>query len=280
MDSSVIKNTEKFAIEIRMEIMKMLAKRGFGHVGGCLSCSDLVAALYEGIMRYDPKNPNMEERDRLVISKGHAGPTAYAALALKGFFPMDWLMTLNEGGTHLPSHCDRIKTPGIDFSTGSLGQGLSLAVGAAYAYRMDGKDNDIYVLLGDGEIQEGQIWEAAMAAYKYGLDKLYCFVDSNKYQIDGSIDEIMPLIDIAEKFRAFGWHTQEINGHDAASIYAAVDIAKGIKGKPCAIILDTVKGYGVDEVSCLNNLCHHMAVSDDLSDRACGAFEVQLKCYE
>ena len=268
--------TNKFALLIRMETMKMLGHRGFGHIGGCFSCADLLAVLYNEVMKFDPKEPDWEDRDRLIISKGHAGPSAYSTLALKGFFPKEWLLTLNEGGTNLPSHCDKTKTPGIDFTTGSLGQGLSIGVGVAYAYKMDNKPNSVYVLLGDGEIQEGQIWEAAMSASKFALDNIYCFVDANGYQIDGSTDEIMPLGDIAEKFRSFGWHTQQVDGHDVDSIGASIDIAKKVNNKPCAIILDTIKGFGYDEISDIKNLNHHMAISKELCERALEKFERDL----
>jgi len=274
-----VKSTEEFALKIRIEIMKMLGHRGFGHIGGCFSCADLFAVLYNGVIRIDPQNADMDSRDRFLISKGHAGPTAYATLALKGFFPKDWLLTLNEGGTRLPSHCDRAKTPGIDFTTGSLGQGLSVAVGVAYAYKMDKKDSAVYVLLGDGELQEGQIWEAAMAASKYRLSNICCFIDANKYQIDGSTDEIMPLIDIAEKFNAFGWYVQQVDGHDVLSIKSAIEIAKKAKNKPCAIILDTIKGYGYEEISSLNNLSHHMVFSEGLCKRVIEKLEKELTSH-
>lgn len=267
MDRDQIAQAKKLAAQIRVETAKQFVHRGFGHIGGCFSATELLAVLYSGVLRVDCNWPDWPERDRLVVSKGHAGPAVYSALALKGFFPLDWLETLNEGGTRLPSHCDRFKTPGIDFSTGSLGQGLSMAVGVAYGFALDSKKNDVFVLVGDGEIQEGQIWEAAMAAGKYALDHLYCFVDANKYQIDGSTDEIMPLLSIEEKFRAFGWHVQQIDGHDVASIFAAIMIARAIKGKPCAIVLDTVKGYGAKEISEMKNLCHHMSISAELGER-------------
>ncbi len=274
-----VNETEKFALKIRLQTMIQMKKRGFGHIGGCFSCADLIAVLYNGAMNIDPQNPEWRERDRLIVSKGHAGPTVYAALALKGYFPMDWLMTLNEGGTRLPSHCDRKKTPGIDFSTGSLGQGLSVAVGAAYGFRMDQRENDVYVLLGDGEIQEGQIWEAAMAAAKYKLNNLYCFIDANKYQIDGSTDEIMPLLDIAEKFRAFGWQAQEVCGHSVSALFAAIDIAKEAKDKPSVIVMHTVKGYGYEEISNQKHLNHHMSISEELGEKAIRSLKRQLAHY-
>jgi transketolase len=276
MEETKIREAKKFAVRIRIAVMKQLIQRGFGHIGGCFSCAELFAVLYSGVMRIDPERPLMEERDRLIISKGHAGPAGYAALALKGYFPMDWLLTLNEGGTRLPSHCDRKKTPGIDFSTGSLGQGLSAGAGIAYAYALDKKENDIYVLLGDGELQEGQIWEAVMAANKFALGHLYCFVDANKIQLDGTTDEIMPLLSIAGKFQAFGWHTQEVNGHDVASLYAAIDIARGIQNRPCVIIMNTVKGYGAEEISSLKHLSHHMHISKEQGERIVSALEKQL----
>jgi transketolase len=274
------KETKKFALQIRIELMTQFNAKGDGHIGGCFSAAELFAVLYNGIMRIDPKKPDREDRDRLVISKGHAGPTAYAALAIKGFFPKEWLLTLNQGGTRLPSHCDRNKTPGIDFSTGSLGQGLSAGCGMAYGFALDKKDNDVFVLLGDGELDEGQIWEAAMSANKFKLDRLYCFVDANKIQLDGTTDEIMPLGDITQKFRDFGWHTQEVDGHDVVSIRDAVEIARRVKGRPCVIVLDTIKGYGAAEISSRSHLCHHMPIPKELGEKICRDLTAELKQYE
>ena len=280
MENEVIRETEKFAVEIRMQIIRQLSKLGFGHAGGCLSVADVIASLYGGIMDVDPKDPQKKERDRLVVSKGHAGPALYAALALKGFFPMEWLDTLNRGGTRLPSHCDGNKTPGIDCTTGSLGQGLSRAAGMAYGLKLDSLSNTVYAILGDGECQEGQIWEAALAAPKFGLDNLICFVDYNKIQLDGAVEEVMPLESLFMKFRSFGWHTQQVNGNDPASIFAAVELAKKEAGRPSAILLDTVKGYGCSEIAALGCLSHHMDMPEDLARRCMAELEEQMKQYE
>lgn len=279
MENSTIRSAEKFAVEIRMEVIRQLETLGFGHAGGCLSAVDVIASLYSGIMRVDSKNPQMEDRDRLIVSKGHAGPTLYAALALKGFFPTDWLKTLNQGGTHLPSHCDGNKTPGIDCTTGSLGQGLSLGVGMAYAMKLDKTERYVYVIIGDGEAQEGQIWEAALSAPKFDLGNLVCFVDYNKIQLDGTIEEIMPLESLFEKFCSFGWHTQQVDGNDPASIFAAVELAKKETTRPSAILLDTVKGCGCSEIAALGNLSHHMDMPHDLAQRCMAELEEQMKQY-
>ena len=195
---------KKFATDVRIETVKCLEARTFGDSGGCLSIADVLTVLYNGELKnIDPADPKKLDRDMLVVSKGHAGPAVFATLALKGYFPLDWLPTLCEGGTRLPSHCDRIRTPGIDASTGSLGQGLSLANGFAHAAKIKNLKNRIYCLMGDGEIQEGQIWEAAMYANQYKLNNLIGIVDWNKKQIDGTIDECISHLNIEEKLRTF-----------------------------------------------------------------------------
>lgn len=271
------KELDIFATNIRIETVKCLEHRGFGHIGGCLSIADVLSVLYSGEMRIDPSNPQMEERDRLVVSKGHAGPAVFAALSLKGYFPVDWLNTLCEGGTRLPSHCDRIRTPGIDASTGSLGQGLSLACGFAHGAKIRGTDNRIYCLMGDGEIQEGQIWEAAMYAHQYKLNNLVGIVDWNKKQIDGTIDECISLLDIEEKFRSFGWYAQTVKGNDVEAISNAFeDARKNQKDLPAVIVLDSTKGAGVDEIA--NMKFNHMIPMDhELSARSLAALNETLK---
>ncbi len=240
------KEVKKFAVQVRMEVCKMIAGLSAGHLGGSLSIADTLAVLYNGKLRHDPKNPKWEDRDWLVMSKGHCGPALYATLALKGFFPMEMLSTINKPGTDLPSHCDRNHTPGIDMTTGSLGQGASTAAGVAIGLKMDGKDNVVYLILGDGEIQEGQVWEMAMKTASMKLDNLIAFVDYNKLQIDGrtDTDEVCCLGDIKAKFEAFGWYGQFIDGHDVEAIAAAIDNARAHKGSPSVIILDTIKGKG------------------------------------
>ncbi|HOX33552.1 MAG TPA: transketolase [Spirochaetales bacterium] len=238
---------EEAAREIRALTLDAIGFLGVGHVGGALSVVELLAVLYHQVMRVDPADPRWEGRDRLVLSKGHAGPALYAALATRGFFPREWLHTLNKGGTRLPSHCDRNRTPGVDMTTGSLGQGLSAAVGIALANRLDGRSNMVYAVLGDGESDEGQVWEAAMAASQFRLSRLVAFTDCNKLQIDGPTAEVMDLGDLGAKWAAFGWYAQRVDGHDVAAIAEAVGraAAEGASsGRPSMIVLDTVKGKG------------------------------------
>ncbi len=229
---------------IRLVTLQTFAGAGSGHVGGSMSIIETLAVLYASEMRVNPEDPGWQERDRLVLSKGHAGPALYATLALRGYFPKEMLSELNQNGTHLPSHCDRTKTPGVDMTTGSLGQGISAAIGMALAARLDGSDRMTYLIIGDGECDEGQIWEGAMFAAHHKLDNLICFVDNNKQQLDGMISDVLDLGDIGAKFASFGWHVQNVNGHDCGAIQTAVNVAKNQKGKPSVIVLDTEKGYG------------------------------------
>lgn len=262
-----IKRLEVFANDIRVETVKEIGNLGFGHLGGALSVAEVLSVLYNGIMRIDPENPTWEDRDWLVCSKGHAGPAIYAALALKGYFPLEELATLNKPETNLPSHCDRNRTIGIDMTTGSLGQGSSLAAGVALGNRLNGKDNYTYLILGDGEIQEGQVWEAALFAAQQKLDHLIAFVDNNKQQLDGFVNDICSLGDIAGKFEAFGWDTQKIDGADVKKIFEAVEIAKTVKGKPSMIVLDTVKGKGCSFVEGKADN-HHVTISREQMEQA------------
>ena len=233
------------ARKIRKDIVAMIGQAKSGHPGGSLSAAEIVTYLYFEEMKIDPANPKWEERDRFVLSKGHAAPVLYAALANKGYFPVEELSTLRKIGSHLQGHPDMNKVPGVDMSTGSLGTGISAAVGMALALQMDQKDNYVYALLGDGELQEGQVWEAAMAAGQYKLDHLIAFVDNNGLQIDGNIDDVMSPNPVDQKFAAFGWHVQVIDGHDFRQIADAVAAAKAEQGKPSVIIAKTVKGKGV-----------------------------------
>ena len=244
--SSLFKLTQvqDFAKEIRKKTLYSIGKLGVGHIGGALSIVELLALLYDQEMKIDPSDPLWKDRDMLVLSKGHAGPALYATLALKGFFPISELDTLNQGGTNLPSHCDRTKTKGIDMSTGSLGQGLSAACGLALAHKVDKKKNRVFAIIGDGESQEGQNWEAAMFAAHYKLDNLIAFTDYNRMQIDGTTDDIMNLGDIEGKWKTFGWFVQRTDGHDLEAMHQAIAQAKSQKGKPSMIILDTIKGKG------------------------------------
>ncbi len=249
-----------FAEEIRVETLEELAHLGFGHVGGSMSVVELLAVLYGKHMRVDPKNPKLETRDQLVMSKGHAGPALYATLALLGYFPKEVLHTLNQGGTILPSHCDGNKTPGVDMTTGSLGQGISTACGLALGHRMQGRDCYTYLVMGDGECNEGQVWEGALFAAQFKLDNLIAFVDLNKQQLDGACDDVLYMGDMVDKWTSFGWHVQKVDGHNVDAICAAIDAGKAQSGKPVMIILDTVKGKG-----CLlaeqTFPCHHLAFS-------------------
>lgn len=235
-----------FAQEIRLETLKTIGTLGFGHVGGSMSIIDALAVLYGDVMKVDPKNPRWEDRDWCVLSKGHAGPAMYATLGLKGFYPLEQAYTLNQPHTNFPSHTDRTKTPGVDLTTGSLGQGMSTATGAALGNKIDGRDNHTFVFIGDGEADEGQVWEAAQFAVHYELDHLICFVDDNKYQLDGACELIMRHAKgIGAKFDAFGWNVIELeDGNDVEKIYDAVQAAYATTGKPTCIVLHTIKGKG------------------------------------
>jgi transketolase len=258
---------EKFAKEIRIETLKELGSIGSGHIGGSMSIVELLAVLYGKVMKVDPKNPNWEARDWLILSKGHAGPSLYAALALKGFFPKEWLSTLNKGGTRLPSHCNRMLTPGVDMSTGALGQGISVGIGIAMGLKLDNKNNFVYVIIGDGESQEGQVWEAVLFGGNAKLDNLIVFVDYNKQQLDGYVDNINPLGNLGEKWKAFGWDVQEINGHNIDEIYSAIQKAKGVKDKSHVIIMHTIKGKGCTFAEGVE-LNHHMTFTKEQIDNA------------
>lgn len=240
-----IAELKKRANLIRRHIITMTCAAGSGHPGGSLSGADIVTALYFSEMNLDPSRPDWPDRDRFILSKGHAAPLLYSALAERGFFPVEELMTLRKLGSRLQGHPDMRKLPGVEISTGSLGQGLSAANGMAIAAKLDKKDYRVYALLGDGEIQEGQIWEAAMAAAHYKLDNVAAFLDHNGFQIDGPVDEIMSPEPVADKWRAFGWHVIDIDGHDCKQILGALAEAKTVKGKPTMIIAKTVKGKGV-----------------------------------
>lgn len=255
-----------FAKEIRKKTIYTIGKLGVGHIGGALSLVEVMALLYGAEMRVDPRNPSWKERDLLVLSKGHAGPVLYATLALKGFFPESWLDTLNQGGTNLPSHCDRNRTPGVDMTTGSLGQGLSAACGMALSLKLDQNPATVYAIIGDGESQEGQNWEAAMFASQYQLNNLIAFTDYNHLQIDGTTDEVMSLGDLKGKWTSFGWFTQEVDGHDLVAMHAAIDMAKA-QNKPSMIILNTIKGKGAAfcEGQCGS---HNMPVSMETAQEA------------
>ena len=273
-----LEQLEKSALKIRKMIIKAIGNIGIGHIGGSLSIVEVLTALYYECMNVDPENPRLADRDRLVLSKGHAGPALYAVLAERGFFPAEMLESLNQGGTKLPSHCDRRLTPGIDMSTGSLGQGLSAAVGIALGCRMNDYDNYTYAVIGDGESEEGQIWEAAMAAAHYSLDRLIAFTDYNKMNIDGYTRDIMNLDDLGAKWSAFNWHVQRIDGHNIELIVEAVERAKNTVGRPSMIILDTIKGKGAPFAE--GRLAsHNMAFSPEDRDAAIAVLTEQEKSY-
>ncbi len=235
----------EIARQVRLDIVEMLHRAGSGHLGGSLSAADILVALFFGRMRRQPNDPCWPERDRFILSKGHGAPAYYAVLARLGYFPREELFTLRQFGSSLQGHPDSGCTPGVEVPTGSLGQGLSIANGLALAQRLRGRKGRVYILLGDGEVQEGQIWEAAMSAAHYGLDNLTAVVDRNRLQIDGRTAEVMGLEPLADKWRAFGWHTLEVDGHNIAQLLSALTDCEAVAGKPSVIIAHTVKGKGV-----------------------------------
>ena len=236
---------KRFSADIRIWTIRTIAEAGFGHIGGSASIADVLAVLYGDVMQVRPEDPAWEGRDWLVLSKGHCAPALYATLALKGFFPMDWLKTLNKGGTRLPSHADRLRVPGIDMSTGSHGQGISTAAGICWANRLLGRDVWTYCIVGDGECEEGQVWEACIAAATQKLDRFIVFVDWNKKQIDAATDVMLSPVNFEERFRAFGFSAETVPGYDTEAIWHAVQRAKACPGRPHCIVLDTYKGIGV-----------------------------------
>ncbi|MDD6042878.1 MAG: transketolase [Eubacteriaceae bacterium] len=264
MDS---KHYEELASKIRIDVIRMIHSAGSGHPGGSLSAADIVTALYFKEMNIDPENPKMEGRDKFVLSKGHAGPVQYAALAERGYYPVSDTLELRKLGSKFQGHPNMHKVPGIEMSTGSLGQGISVCVGMALANKMDGNPGRVYTLLGDGELQEGLVWEAAMSAAHYGLDNLVAIVDFNGLQIDGRNDDVMTVKPIDEKFAAFGWNVVVIDGHNFEEIFDAFDKARACKGKPTAIIACTHKGRGVSFMED-NPGWHGKAPSDEEAKQA------------
>jgi transketolase len=244
MDEQTLRELEETAKRIRILTIDAIGYLGVGHIGGSMSIVEVLTSLYYRHMHIDPSNPKKRDRDQLVLSKGHAGPALYSVLADKGYFPKDWLYTLNQGGTKLPSHADMVRTPGIDMSAGSLGQGLSAGIGKALGNRLDGIDAYTYVIIGDGESNEGQVWEAAMSASQFGLNKLIAFTDYNKMQIDGYTSDIMNLDDLNSKWVGFGWNVLRVDGHSFPAIDRAIRKAKEEQCRPTMIILDTIKGKG------------------------------------
>ena len=240
-----IAKLKELARQIRIDVIRMLAEAGSGHPGGSLSCAEIVTALLFQVMKHDPSQPKWPERDRFVLSKGHAIPVWYAALAHAGYLPREELLTLRKTGSRLQGHPDLNTLPCLEACTGSLGQGLSIALGMAIASRMDNSPYRVYCLLGDGETQEGQIWEAAMAASKFKVDTLCAVLDYNKAQIDGFVKDVMPIEPILDKWASFGWHVRKVDGHDFDQIINALEESKTVKDQPCFILADTLKGKGV-----------------------------------
>ena len=245
MTSDDLQDLKRKAIEIRRLTIDEIAHLGVGHIGGSVSIIEILTILYYRHLRTNPGSPKDPMRDKFVMSKGHAGPALYATLADRGFFPRDMLHTLNQGGTNLPSHCDMNRTPGIDMTTGSLGQGLSAAVGIALGHRIQKLPGRVFCLIGDGDTNEGQTWEAAMSAAMFGLSNLVAFTDYNKMQIDGHIDDVMKTDRLADRWTSFGWFTQQVDGHDFEALDTAIQAAVQEPSRPSMIIADTVKGKGV-----------------------------------
>lgn len=244
MDSNKKRMLDLWAYRIRRTALQTIQTAGSGHIGGSFSIAEILSVLYFDKMNVDPANPEKKDRDRLVLSKGHCSPTMYATLALKGFFPVEHLTTFRTYESDLSGHVE-IHVPGVDMSAGSLGQGLSVALGMAMYGKKNQLGNRAFCILGDGEIQEGQIWEAAMAAGHYKVDNLIAFVDNNNLQLDGTLEEVMSPYPIGEKFKAFGWNVIEIKGDDVSQIASAIDLASAAEGKPTVIVASTIKGRGV-----------------------------------
>ena len=262
-----VEELEQMAVTIRCDIIDMICTAAAGHPGGSLSAADVVTALYFRVMRIDPKNPDWPDRDRFILSKGHACPVWYAALAERGYFDKSHLKTLRQMGSILQGHPDMRKTPGIDMTAGSLGHGLSAGLGMALSGKLQKKDYHVFVIIGDGESQEGSIWEASMAAPNFKLDNLTAILDYNHLQNDYSVDDIMPIHPAVDKWQAFGWHVLDIDGHDMAQVVQALEEAKSHQGTPTMIVANTVKGKGV---SYMENVCewHGKAPCQEEADQA------------
>ncbi|OEE76458.1 carbohydrate degradation protein [Enterovibrio norvegicus FF-162] len=259
MQSSLdLRKIESFNLSIKKEMATALLNMGYGHFGGCLSVTETLACLYGRYLKHDPANPQMKDRDLFVLSKGHAGPALYATLALRGFFDISWLKTINGNGTNLPSHADMKKTPGVDMTTGSLGQGISCATGMAA-----GSDSNVFTIVGDGELQEGQCWEAIQFAAHHKLSNLVVFVDNNKRQLDGDINDIQASFDLQKKFESFGFQSLPVDGGNVEAICLVIEQAIATNDRPTAIILDTEKGQGMQSVVSIS-ANHHLRLDDNL----------------
>ena len=274
-----VKELKAFAAKIRIAAIEAIHSIGQGHIGGALSMADALAVLYGREMRYDPKNPKWPERDKLVVSKGHAGPAVYGTLALLGFFPYEQLKTMNRPHTNLPSHCDRNKTPGVDMTTGSLGQGTSLAAGMALGDKLKGRGNRVFLIVGDGESNEGQVWEAFAFASAKKLGNLVVLLDWNKRQLDGWTKDVYPMGDYVAKFEAFGFDTVKVDGNDVEAVAAALERTRADGDKPYAIVLDTVKGAGVAEVA-EKTMNHSLPVNDEQYERWTAQLRAEIEALE
>lgn len=260
-----LERVKRFTAEIRCETLKMLKHVGCGHIGGALSMVEFWSVLYKKHLVHDPKNPMWEDRDYVILSKGHTGPSWYATLACDGYFDKELLKTLNEGGTILPSHPDRLKTPGVDMTTGSLGQGVSAAAGVGYGLKLENKNQYVYVVLGDGELNEGQCWEAFQFIAHHKLNNVIVVIDENKKQLDGFTKDIMFPFDIVKKMEAFGFHTQYVKGDDEKKISDAIDTSKQVTDQAVCIVLDTIKGQGVKHFEDMLN--NHSVVFNEEDNR-------------
>ena len=279
MDRNEVKELALTAAKARLLAVEAVHRCASGHPGGSLSVMDALTVLYFHTMHIDPQNPRDPDRDRFVLSKGHCTPALYSVLALRGFYPVEELELFRSIKGHMSGHPDMVNVKGVDMSTGSLGQGISAAVGMALAGKIDSKDYRVYAILGDGELDEGQVWEAAMSADKYHLDNLCAVVDYNKMQIDGTTDDVMPLGDLAAKWAAFGWHVIEVDGHDYAALADAFEQAKTVKGKPTVVLAHTVKGKGVSFMEGVYTW-HGKVPNDEQYAQAKSELEAHLKQLE
>ncbi|EMQ1753583.1 transketolase [Escherichia coli] len=258
-----VKELTQFARDIRIQTLKSLTHLGFGHYGGSMSVVEMLAVLYGAVMKIDPAAPDWPERDYFILSKGHAGPALYSTLALKGYFPLEELSTLNQNGTRLPSHPDRLKTCGVDSTTGSLGQGISIAGGMALSHKLAGRKNRVFCIVGDGELNEGQCWEAFQFIAHHRLNNLTVFVDWNKQQLDGQLDEIINPFDLEGKFRAFGFDVVTVKGDDIEGLLNVVKPVLPAEARPRVVILDSIKGQGVPCLEQLSN-SHHLRLTEEM----------------
>ncbi len=279
MEEREVRELRALALKIRMAALEAIHSLGSGHLGGSLSIADVLAVLYGREMKVDPADPKKPDRDKLVCSKGHAGPAVYGTLAVKGFFPYEELHTLNRPGTRLPSHCDRNKTPGVDMTTGSLGQGTSLACGMALGDKLRGYKSRTFLIVGDGESNEGQVWEACAFAAAKKLDNLVLLLDWNKKQLDGWTEDVLPMGDFVAKLTAFGFDTVKVDGNDVSALASALERTREGSGKPFAIVMDTVKGWGVQEVAD-TVMNHSIPVSDEQYERWTAQLKAELRELE